>query len=65
MWDKRFQMDEFFGELYRSFWRGDKIFPFQCAHWKILLGKCSLNPWGSFSLGTEFWYQNGSPLEPI
>jgi hypothetical protein len=28
MWDKGFQMNEFFRKLYRSFWRGDKIFPF-------------------------------------
>jgi hypothetical protein len=27
IWDKGFQMDEFFWELYRSFWRGDKTFP--------------------------------------
>jgi hypothetical protein len=26
MWDKGFQVDEFFRELYRSFWRRDKIF---------------------------------------
>jgi hypothetical protein len=43
MWDKGFQMDESFRELYRSFWRGNKTFPPQCAHWKILLGECSLN----------------------
>jgi hypothetical protein len=46
MWDKGFQVDESFGELYRSFWRGDKTFPPQCAHWKISLGKCSLDPRG-------------------
>jgi hypothetical protein len=43
MWDKGFQVDESFGELYRSFWKGDKTFLSQCAHWKILLGECSLN----------------------
>jgi hypothetical protein len=26
MWDKGSQMDEFFGELYRSFWKEDKTF---------------------------------------
>jgi hypothetical protein len=36
-------MDEFFGELYRSFWRGDKTFLPQCAYWKISLGECSLD----------------------
>jgi hypothetical protein len=46
MWDKGFQMDESFGKLYRSFWRGDKTFLSQCAHWKISLGECSLDPWG-------------------
>jgi hypothetical protein len=46
MWDKGFQVDEFFEELYRSFWRGDKTFPFQYAHWKISLGECSLDPRG-------------------
>jgi hypothetical protein len=46
MWDKGFQVNESFGELYRSFWRGDKTFPPQCAHWKISLGKCSLDPRG-------------------
>jgi hypothetical protein len=46
MWDKGFQVDESFGELYRSFWKGDKTFLPQCAHWKISLGECSLNPWG-------------------
>jgi hypothetical protein len=40
MWDKGSQVDEFFGELYRSFWRGDKTFPPQYAYWKILLGEC-------------------------
>jgi hypothetical protein len=46
MWDKRFQMDEFFKKLYRLFWREDKTFPPQCAHWKISLGECSLDPRG-------------------
>jgi hypothetical protein len=36
-------MDESFGKLYRSFWRGNKIFPPQCAYWKILLEECSLD----------------------
>jgi hypothetical protein len=33
IWDKGSQIDESFGKLYRSFWRKDKIFPPQCAHW--------------------------------
>jgi hypothetical protein len=28
MWDKGSQMNEFFRELYRSFWRENKTFPF-------------------------------------
>jgi hypothetical protein len=32
IWDKRSQVDESFRELYRSFWKGDKTFPPQCAH---------------------------------
>jgi hypothetical protein len=39
-------VDESFGELYRLFWRGDKTFLPQYAHWKISLGECSLNPRG-------------------
>jgi hypothetical protein len=27
MWDKGFQVDEFFGKLYHSFWRENKTFP--------------------------------------
>jgi hypothetical protein len=46
MWNKGFQMKEFFGKLYRSFWRENKTFSSQYAHWKISLGECSLNPRG-------------------
>jgi hypothetical protein len=46
MWDKESQVNESFGELYRSFWRRNKTFSPQCAYWKILLGECNLNPRG-------------------
>jgi hypothetical protein len=55
-------VDKSFGELYRSFWRGDKTFPPQCAHWKILLKKCSLNPRGVFQFRNRILVPEWEPF---
>jgi hypothetical protein len=56
-------MDESFGKLYRSFWKGDKTFPPQCAHWKISLGKCSLNPRGVLRFRDRILVPEWEPLK--
>jgi hypothetical protein len=63
MWDKGSQVDESFGELYRSFWRGDKTFLPQYAYWKILLGKCSLNPRGVLQFRNRTLVPEWEPLK--
>jgi hypothetical protein len=62
MWDKGSQMNKSFRKLYRSFWRGDKIFPPQYAHWKISLGECSLNPRGILQFRNRTLVPEWEPL---